>query len=258
MMRYIAIAISLLHIPSIAQETSNLPAGNWKLIYSQEFNDNIRSLDEHWNFQNSPTLHTLSSRWRDNIIIENGIAKLIVKKETRAGQNWTAASMHTKKKFKYGFFEARYRYADTTGTNNSFWLMPIDWVEKKNKRGYIFKTNKGEFEIDINEGWHPNNINTNVHNHITGNSRKKRITIKNISSLSDDFHTYALDWTPNELIWYFDGREIRRTRNDCCHKPAHIWLSLAVLSRAGKITNNMDGKSMDVDFVRVFKETEYQ
>lgn len=72
--------------------------------------------------------------------------------------------------------------------------------------------------------------------------------------LSADFHTYGLLWTPDELVFYFDGREIRREPNEFCHHPSPVLLSLAVIHWAGPVTDQIDGKSQVVDYVRVWQK----
>lgn len=136
---------------------SLLPGGptKWKLSWSEEFDGPEAKLDERWISQNGPSGHILCSRWRENAVVKNGMLRLVNKKEKRGGQNWTSGSILTKQKFLYGYFECRYRYAAAEGTNNSFWLMT------QNRE----KPAKGKnFEIDINEGHFPNEINTNIHN----------------------------------------------------------------------------------------------
>lgn len=81
--------------------------------------------------------------------------RLVNRKEKRGGQEWTSGSIWTKEKFEYGYFECRYRYAAAEGTNNSFWIM----TNTKPPAG------KKSFEIDINEGHYPSEVNTNIHNH---------------------------------------------------------------------------------------------
>lgn len=68
-----------------------------------------------------------------------------------------------------------------------------------------------------------------------------------------DFHTYGLEWTPTDLIFYFNGKEIRREKNEFCHSPTPIWLSLAIIRWAGPVTDAIDGTAMEVDYVRVYK-----
>jgi beta-glucanase (GH16 family) len=68
-----------------------------------------------------------------------------------------------------------------------------------------------------------------------------------------DFHTYGLEWTEKELVFYFNGRELRREKNAFCHSPAPVWLSLAIIGWAGKVTDAIDGTFMEVDYVRIYR-----
>jgi beta-glucanase (GH16 family) len=68
-----------------------------------------------------------------------------------------------------------------------------------------------------------------------------------------DFHVYGLDWSEEELTFYFDGKEIRREKNEFCHSPSPVWLSLAIIAWAGNVTDAIDGTFMEVDYVRIFQ-----
>ena len=72
-------------------------------------------------------------------------------------------------------------------------------------------------------------------------------------NFAKDFHTYALEWNENELVFFLDGEEIRREKNEFCHSPAPVWLSLAILPWAGEITDAIDQTKMEVDWVRVYQ-----
>jgi len=233
--------------PEPQRHPSILPEGEWRLVFEDEFDRDKDALDENWEFQNGPSgsKYVLCSRWRDNVEVNNGILRLIARKETRAGQDWTAANMWTKRKFKYGYWECRYRYAAATGTNNSFW----------------FCNNAGPndfFELDVNEGHYPNLINTNLHKwHGTHVNDPTRFTMEGLN-LAEEFHTYGFLWTDKELVWYFDGKEIRREPNFFINTAAPVYLSLAILRYeiAGPVTDAIDGTSMDVDYVRIYERVE--
>ena len=131
------------------------PSGKeWRIVFFDDFDADNADLDARWNFQNGSNSHILCSRWRENATVENGVLKLMNKKETRGGQDWTSASMWTKRKFLYGYYEARYKYSAATGTNNSFWLITTGTIPE----------DKIRYEIDINEGHYPSEVNTNLHN----------------------------------------------------------------------------------------------
>jgi beta-glucanase (GH16 family) len=72
-------------------------------------------------------------------------------------------------------------------------------------------------------------------------------------NLAKDFQTYGLEWNEKELVFYFNGKELRRERNTICNHPAPIWLSLAIIPWAGKVTDAINGTRMEVDYVRVYQ-----
>ena len=176
---------------------SRLPAGKWKLVFQDEFYGALTNVDSAWSFQNGPSGHILCSRWRDNASISNGVLHLVARKETRTGQAWPTARKKKKKAFKYGYFECRYRYAKTTGTNNSFWIMTHEGTGPEKK--------DGKFEIDINEGHVPDEINMNIHNW-SGKHWSKHVGVRKEGlDLANEYHLYGLQWDEKELIWFFDG-----------------------------------------------------
>ena len=214
----------------------------WELVFSDEFNGATADLDANWNFQNAKQGHILCSRWRENVIAEKGLCRILNKKEQRGGQEWTAGSMSTKKEFKYGFFEARYRYGNATGLNNSFWMMT------RGKTGV-----PGKFEIDIDEGHFPNEVNTNLHDWGPKHTGKGKAKTFDGQNMANDFHVFSLLWTEKELAWFVDGREIRREDNKLCHDQAPVILSSAIMKWAGDVTDKIDGTAMEADWVRVYQ-----
>lgn len=229
---------------------------SYQLVWNDDFNYADLQLDAGWNVQNGPSGHILCSRWRENAVVENGILHLKNKKENRGGQEWTSASIWSKKQFQYGYFECRYKYASATGTNSSFWLMTTGISPAQGKK----------FEIDINEGHYPAEINTNLHNWsdittdpVTGKPKHPSshksfdYSLKPGINLGNDFHIYGLKWTRDSLIYSFDGKIIRRMKNEFCHSPVPVYLSEAIISWAGEVTAAIDGTSMDVDWVKVYR-----
>ncbi len=70
---------------------------------------------------------------------------------------------------------------------------------------------------------------------------------------SRDFNVFGLEWNETDLIFYLNGKEIRRAKNEFCHSPAPVWLSLAIITWHGKVTDAIDGTFMEVDYVRIFE-----
>jgi beta-glucanase (GH16 family) len=113
------------------------------------------------------------------------------------------------------------------------------------------KAKKGEgFEIDVNEGHYPDVVNMTLHQDgLPSNSESWHAGM----DLSKDFHVYAVAWNEKELTYYFDGREVDRKPNAKAHLEVPVMFSTAVITWAGPVTDALDGKSMDVDWVRVYR-----
>jgi beta-glucanase (GH16 family) len=117
----------------------------------------------------------------------------------------------------YGVFEMRAKLPKGQGLWPAFWLLPASkaWPP----------------EIDIMEvlGHEPNVLYTTLHSNATGTHTKSDIPAHNVSGTADGFHTYAVDWGPKEIIFYFDNKEIaRRPTPDDMHQPFYILANLAV------------------------------
>lgn len=217
--------------------------GNWNLVWSEDFDDPA-TFDDNWTAENSAPNHILSSRWRDNVLVQNGFLYLNNRKESKEGKEWTSASVTKKKSVQYGYMECRMKISAATGVNNSFWL--YNWSRE----------NHNAFEIDIVESHYPNIIRTNIHDNGTKLKKTNIQSSKKINNqldLSVDFHIYGLEWTEKYLKYYFDGKLVRTEKNKCCKASARLVLGTAVLKWAGEVTDAINGTSMVVDWVRYYK-----
>jgi beta-glucanase (GH16 family) len=117
---YVVFLLNIVSVKAVGQtaENSLLPggAGNWQLVWSDEFDYPDSYFDQKWDSQNGPSGYILCSRLRENAVVSNGTLKLVNRKENRGGQEWTSSNIWTKEQFKYGYFECRYRYAAVEGT----------------------------------------------------------------------------------------------------------------------------------------------
>ncbi|MBR3943297.1 MAG: S-layer homology domain-containing protein [Clostridia bacterium] len=208
----------------------------WVMTFNEEFDGD--SVDwSVWKSANGPEGHILSSRWPENAVVKDGAVHLEVRKEVRGGQSWTAGSISVRPEVfsqAYGYWEARYKFTESTGVNNSFWM------------------SGGGVEIDVCEGHYPNKANTNYHvweGEHTANSKQE----KSEYDLSADYHTYGLEWNETELLYYLDGRLIATKAHDLAHTPLYPKLSSAVLSWAGAVSDKTDGTAQIVDYVRIWQ-----
>jgi beta-glucanase (GH16 family) len=217
------------------------PHGAWEMTFHDDFEgDKLNT--EVWKSQAGPSGHILSGRWPENVQVKDGLLRLLTKKEDRAGQNWTTGNIWTKSfKQQYGYFEARMKIAKASGLNNAFWLM----TDKKS-------TDPHHFEIDITEAHYPNRSNMTLHNWSGAHWAKSKSVVTQ-DDLSADFHIYAVEWTEKEIVFYLDGIEVHHLEHDICRDAAPLRLSSAVARFAGRVGPELDGTSMDVDWVRVYR-----
>jgi beta-glucanase (GH16 family) len=170
---------------------------------------------------------------------------------------YTSARLITKKKieFKYGRIEARMKLPEGAGVWPAFWMLGNDI----DQAGW-----PGCGEIDIMEfiGREPSTIYGTVH----GPGYSGVNSIGGSISLTggirpSDFHVYSVEWSENEIRWFFDGKEYHkfsRTSVPTGSKwvfdhPFFIIINFAV---GGKWPGSPDRQttfpqSMLVDYVRV-------
>ncbi|MBQ2966665.1 MAG: S-layer homology domain-containing protein [Clostridia bacterium] len=220
----------------------------WVLTFNDEFFGD--SLDwAVWDSEVGGGSHTLSSRWPENAVVKDGNLHLEIRKEQKTGftNEWTAASVWVRDEVfrqSQGYWEARYKYNAGAGVNNAWWMMTKKHQVTDDKQNY---------EIDINEGHYPHKINTNLHHYESGTGKSEASVHKANYDLSADYHTYAIKWDENEIIYYFDNEEIARNKNFNSIVPVSPWFSTAVLNWAGNADDQTDGSAMIVDYCRVYQ-----
>jgi beta-glucanase (GH16 family) len=164
---------------------------------------------------------------------------------------YTSGRIQTAGKFsqQYGHVEARIKVPKGNGLWPAFWMLG----------GGNWPTD-GEIDIMENVGKTPNTVYGTIHG--PGYSGANAVGgTRNLSApLGNDFHNYAVDWSPNLIIWTVDGSEyfratpaqIRGNRWVYDH-PYFIILNLAV---GGYFPGDPDGSTpfpaqMLIDYVHV-------
>ena len=223
----------------------------WVLTFNDEFLGDSVNWDV-WETVDYPEGGGVSSaRGADNVEVKDGSLYMITKKEKRADKEWTTAHLWVKPdvfRQAYGYFESRYKICAAYGLNNAFWLMTSE---------DMIMDSIQDFEIDINEGHYPNEVCPTYHYYSTGEHNSYSVPYRAQYDLSEDYHTYALEWNPDELIYYYDNIEIARYKNENATIPLFVYLSSAVLSWAGTIAGEeADGSAQIVDYVRVWQRPE--
>ena len=131
------------------------------------------------------------------------VATLLLGSSFAMGANlYAGAEMYTQDVFHYGRFEARMQMAVGSGVVSSMFL----YYPNSSVKGNPWR------EIDIEVlGNNSNGFQSNL---ITGTSAVQiQSAIKEPLSfdVSQAYHTYGIDWTPDSIVWYVDGTQIRKT-----------------------------------------------
>ena len=93
-----------------------------------------------------------------------------------------------------------------------------------------------------------------------GERKTSSTTWKADFDFTKEFHVFALEWEPDAIRWYVDGKLLHTTVNGVPHTPHYLILNTAV---GGDWPGNPDSSTVfpqfhDVDYVRVYqRETPY-
>ena len=179
----------------------------WKLVWADEFSGT--SVDQSkWTFEvngdggGNGEMQFYTDR-PENAKVAGGYLTITGIKEKYKGKQYTSARLISKGKgdWLYGRFEARIKVPiGGKGIWPAFWMMPTD-----SKYGGWAKS--GEIDILEMVGHQPNTLYGTLHYHDSW-PRNKHTGDKLVvpGKLGDAFHTYAIEWEPGIMRWYFDGK----------------------------------------------------
>ena len=126
---------------------------------------------------------------------------LVAQARTVEAKAYKGAEVFSSSTFLYGRMEMRMRMIRGSGLVSTFFTY---------KNGSEVAPTPWE-ETDI-EVMGKNDAKTWQSNLITGNPRVTSEQLYNApSSLADGYHTYAIEWTPDYVMWTFDGAMVRKT-----------------------------------------------
>ena len=145
---------------------------------------------------------------------------------------YTSARLNTAGLFtqQYGHFEARMKVPRGQGMWPAFWALGEDFDE-------VDWPASGEIDIMENVGFEPGTVHGSLHG--PGYSGENGVTGSHSlpagEEFADDFHTFAIDWSPGSISWSVDGTTYQtKTPDDLggqdwvFDKPFFLILNLAV------------------------------
>ncbi|MEY4348102.1 MAG: hypothetical protein RIS43_521 [Actinomycetota bacterium] len=166
---------------------------------------------------------------------------------------WTSAKLTTFNKvaFLYGRMEARIKAPSGLGTWPAFWMLGTDirhstWPQC------------GEIDIMEGRGDMPSTLFGTLHGPGHFGDHGKGKVIDTGVNLSEDFHTYAVEWLPNQISWYFDDNlYAQNTAAEIAplewvyNKPFYLIVNLAMGGHfTGPIAPELTSAQMKIDYIR--------
>ena len=174
-----------------------------------------------------------------------------------------SGAVNTKDNVTFGpgtYLEARLKFAQRTGFQNAFWSKP-------NSEAWPPEIDVAELIQDESE-W--NDIHVSRHNLHYSSSTKPgdNSTYENINTthvpgnnLTENFHTYGVEWQPNSISHFVDGQKIWEWTDQTMllamrrGAPFYILLSLNINSVGTASLNVPWGEQFVTDWVRLWRHT---
>jgi len=255
----------------------------WRLAFAEEFNGT--SLDRSkltpcfdWNTGDCTSTfnHGREHYQPSQVVVSNGTAKLIAAPlspaySSSACQNSSctykagllstaraqAGSANYLYAFTYGYVEARFKFPATQGFFTAFWMLPAD-------PSYNYRT-----EIDILEllGDDPSTMfmtynYANREQSYAVNKGKFNNGACPVKDYSADFVRMGVDWQPDHIAWFIDGKECARFTNaaEIENGPMQLILHMMVDNDWQRrwnvgLTDASLVRQLEVDYIRVYQQS---
>lgn len=275
------------------QERGDIDADGWQMIWRDEFSGTALDTN-NWNTDDSygqslcwgggneeqQCYADIADETQDNISVVDGKLIFTARAATGSSQPYTSGRVQSKGKgdFTYGKFEARIKLPTGQGSWPAFWMLPTPNTPNGGGGAYGTWAQSGEIDImeAVNLGGTADNCAApckDIHGtlHFGGEWPNNTQTPSSTFTLNDinAFHTYTLEWYPDEMRWFVDGAEYGRKTQDKWFSSSpdaagdpnapfdqdfHLILNFAV---GGRWPGNTDGlnfpRQMEVDYVRVYE-----
>jgi beta-glucanase (GH16 family) len=224
-------------------------------IWSDEFNTDGAPNTAKWGYDlggggwgnNESQFYTNRT---DNVIVQGGVLKIIIKKESYQGSSYTSARLLSKGKFsfKYGKVEFRAKLPSGGGTWPALWMLgsnldTASWPAC------------GEIDVMEHIGNSLNKIYGTLHYPGRSGGNADGATI-NIANATTEFHIYSVDWRADAIKFYVDNQLFKTFVNSSSvpfNQNFFLILNCAIGGDfGGTIDPNFVSSTFEIDYVRVY------
>jgi hypothetical protein len=186
----------------------------------------------------------------ENLEIDNGVLKIITRKQEAKGKVWnpqigffpkdfdyTSGLISTGNSYrqKYGIFEAKIRFNKSTPVNHAFWMLSNQVIPH-------IDIAKAEKKLVMSNFWGNPEERKGI---------QKKISKLGISRFTKDFYIYSLEWSEQKLVWKINGVTVASSSQGIPNEPMYLILSSGIYK---DIKGNNLPATMEVDWVRCYQK----
>jgi beta-glucanase (GH16 family) len=151
---------------------------------------------------------------------------------------------------KYGYFECRAQLQKSPGVWAAFWIQSPDISKGEDPAVY-------GAEIDIFEFFKKlgtDIVSHNVHWAYGPNQKSTRGMQSYLKGVSEGFHTFALEWTPEKYSFFIDGYKFYEVTMGISRIEEYLILSMELPSEKKDLQHTVYPDVFVVDYVKVYKK----
>lgn len=262
----------------VMMATTAVPATEWKLVWSDEFDYTGLPDKTKWDYEEGLVRNFEGQYYQrerlENSRVENGVLVIEGRKEPvrnplyktsptdwireREFAQYTAASLITlgKASWRYGRIEVRAKLPQGKGVWPAIWMLGTNFKE-------IGWPLCGEIDIMEFVGHDPNHIHGTVHYDVDGKHTFKGNKIETQAPFND-FHVYAIEWFEDRIDFFFDEKkyntflidEAGKGEDNRFRKPFFLLINLALGGAwGGEIDDSIFPQKYLIDYVRVYEQS---
>lgn len=234
--------------------------GNNTLVWFDEFNTDGAPNNSNWGYDigaggwgNGEDQYY--TQRENNVIVEDGLLKIIARKESYEGSSYTSSRLKSQGKysFTYGKVEVRAKLPASAGTWPAIWMLGVNF----NSVGWPAC---GEIDIMEQKGWEKGKISSALHN-LSSSGNTENFAETDVPNSTSEFHVYAMNWNAERIEFSVDGDlfysyipATKNSQNWPYTAPQFIILNVAMGGDlGGEIPSDFTENKMEIDYVRVYR-----
>ncbi len=245
--------------------TGGARAEEWKLVWSDEFNTEGHPDPAKWDYEQG-FIRNNESQWYtrarlENARVEDGVLVLECRKEHFTPQGhapveYTSASLITQHRasWRYGRIEVRAKLPQGRGVWPAIWMLGAN-IDR------VGWPACGEIDIMEFVGHDPNHIHGTIHYEADGQHKWDTGKLETARPY-DDFHVYAIEWSPDRIDFFFDQTRYRSVsleqagtgEGNPFRHPFYLLINFALGGEwGGPIDDSILPQKYLIDYVRVYE-----